>query len=250
MHILMSNDDGVTAEGLSCLEKALSKIARVTVIAPDQNRSGVSSGISLETPLRVRKTIMGYYQLNGTPADCVKLALSGFLDEEPDMVVSGINAGANLGDDVWYSGTVGAAMEGRYLKLPSIAVSSIGEHGSDMHYETAASVVVDLVQKLQQQPMEPGLILNVNVPSVPLVQLNGVKICRQGHRYFSEPLQATVDGRNEPIYWTGRVGRVRDGGEGTDFHAIHEGYASVTPMHVDLTEHRRISALQDWLAKE
>ncbi len=247
MKILMSNDDGVTAEGLSCLEKALSTIADVTVIAPDQNRSGVSSGISLETPLRVRKTVMGYYQLNGTPADCVKLALSGFLDEEPDMVVSGINAGANLGDDVWYSGTVGAAMEGRYLRLPSIAVSSVGEHGSPMHYETAAQVVLNLVKRLQRQPMESGLIFNVNVPSVPGNVLKGVKICRQGHRYFSEPLQATVDGRNEKIYWTGRVGQIRDGGEGTDFHAVHQGYASVTPMHVDLTEHRRIGVLQDWL---
>ncbi|MDF2530186.1 MAG: stationary phase survival protein SurE [Gammaproteobacteria bacterium] len=247
MHILVTNDDGIFAPGIMVLAKALAEFCKVTVIAPDQNRSGVSSAISLETPLRVQATpTEGWYQLNGTPADCVKLALSGFMNEEPDMVVSGINAGANLGDDVIYSGTVGGAIEGRFLGLPSIAVSCIGHHGK-MYYESSAKVACDLVKKLMHSPIDPGIILNVNVPNVPMEEIKGMKVTRQGERHFSEPLMPTEDGRGRRIYWLGESGKVKDDSEGTDFHAVFNNFVSVTPMQIDLTHYKRISATQHWL---
>ncbi|MDF2691183.1 MAG: acid phosphatase [Gammaproteobacteria bacterium] len=246
MHILVTNDDGVFAPGIMALAKALAEFCKVTVIAPDQNRSGVSSAISLETPLRVQETPTGWYQLNGTPADCVKLALSGFMNEEPDMVVSGINAGANLGDDVIYSGTVGGAIEGRFLGLPSIAISCIGHHGK-MYYDTSAKVACDLVKKLMRSPMEPGIILNVNVPNVPMEEIKGMKVTRQGERHFSEPLMPTEDGRGRRIYWLGESGKVKDDSEGTDFHAVYNNFVSITPMQVDLTSYPRIKSMQTWI---
>ena len=245
MHILVTNDDGVFAPGIMALVQSLSKIAKITVIAPDRNQSGVSSAISLETPLRVQQSTNGWYQLNGTPADCVKLALSGFLNEEPNMVVSGINAGDNLGDDVIYSGTVAAAIEGRFLGLPAIALSSAGK--TDMYYDTAGSVALELVKRLNRSPLPAGLILNVNVPAIPLHELKGVQVTRQGERHFSEPLMPTLDGRNKRIYWLGEPGRIKDDSAGTDFHAISQGYAAVTPMQIDMTAHQRIGELQRWL---
>jgi len=247
MHILVTNDDGVFAPGIVALATALEKVAKVTVIAPDRNQSGVSSALSLETPLRVMQLPNGWYQLNGTPADCVKLALSGFMNEEPDMVFSGINAGPNLGDDVVYSGTVAAAIEGRFLGLPSIAISSNGK--SDMYYETAGSVALQLVKKLNRSPLPSGLILNVNVPAIPLEELKGIQVTRQGERHFSEPLKPTLDGRNKRIYWLGEAGRIKDDTDGTDFHAVKNGYAAITPMQIDMTAHRRIAEVQHWLAK-
>lgn len=250
MHILVTNDDGVFAPGIITLAKALAEFCKVTVIAPDQNKSGVSSAISLETPLRVQETPTGgggWYQLNGTPADCVKLALSGFMNEEPDMVVSGINAGANLGDDVIYSGTVGGAIEGRYLRLPSIAISCVGHHGK-MYYDTSAKVACDLVKKLLHHPMRPGSVLNVNVPNIPYEELKGMKITRQGERHFSEPLMPTEDGRGRRIYWLGDSGKVKDDSEGTDFHAVYNNFVSISPMQIDLTDYKRISETQDWLS--
>jgi len=249
MHILITNDDGIFAPGITALAHALSAIAKVSVIAPDQNRSGVSSAITLENPLRIMKTPTGWWQLNGTPADCVKLALSGFLNEEPDMVVSGINAGANLGDDVIYSGTVGGALEGRYLKFPPIAISATGLRHDSMFYETAAKVAVDLVKRVMQAPPEPGIVLNVNVPSVPHDALKGMQITRQGDRHFSEPVMASEDGRGRRIYWLGDSGKVKDGSEGTDFHAVHGQYVSVTPLHVDLTAHHKTEHFKTWLDK-
>lgn len=253
MHILITNDDGAFASGIVALVEVLSKIAEVTVIAPDQNRSGVSSAISLErplrvmeTPMRIMKTPIEWYQLNGTPADCVKLALSGFLKKVPDVVISGINAGANLGDDVIYSGTVGAAIEGRHLKLPPIAVSCTGHHGK-MYYDTAARVVANLVQHLQDQTLKKGLVLNVNVPNVPYEEIQGLQITRQGDRHLSEPLMPTEDGRGRRIYWLGEPGQVSDGGQGTDFHAVHSGYVSITPLHVDLTAHSMMNTVQGWV---
>ena len=248
MHILITNDDGIFAPGILALAEALAKIARVTVIAPDQNRSGVSSAISLESPLRVMKTPTNWWQLNGTPADCIKLALSGFLNDEPDMVVSGINAGANLGDDVVYSGTVGGAIEGRFLKYPPIAISATGKRHDEMFYETAAQVAVSLVQKMLAKPFATGVILNVNVPSIPYAELKGLEVTRQGDRHFSEPLMPSEDGRGRRIYWLGDSGKIKDGSKGTDFHAVHNKYASVTPMHVDLTAHKVIDHLHAWLA--
>ena len=247
MHILVTNDDGIFAPGIIALAEALAKIAKVTVIAPDHNRSGVSSGISLETPIRVFERSPGWFQVNGTPADCIKLALSGFISEEPTMVVSGINAGANLGDDVIYSGTVAAAIEGRFLRFPSIALSCVGK--KDMHYETAAQVAVNLVKRLQHHPLQSGVILNVNVPNVPPAELKGIQITRQGDREFSEPLKPTLDGHGKTIYWLGDVGRSKDDGEGTDFHAVYNGYAAVTPMHLDMTAHGKIGMVQKWISE-
>lgn len=231
------------------LANALAKIARISVIAPDQNRSGVSRAITLENPLRIMQTPTGWWQLNGTPADCVKLALSGFLNEEPDMVVSGINAGPNLGDDVLYSGTVGGAMEGRYLKYPPIAISTTGLRHDEMHYETAAAVAVDLVERIIAEPPQPGVIFNVNVPSLPREQLKGIEITRQGDRHFSEPVMAAEDGRGRRIFWLGEPGKIKDGSEGTDFHAVHRHRVSVTPIQIDLTAHRFLPDLQTWLNK-
>ena len=249
MHIIVTNDDGIFAPGIVCLAEALSKIAKVTVIAPEQNKSGVSSAISLETPLRVFEKAPGWFQVNGTPADCVKLALSGFLSEEPTMVVSGINSSANLGDDVIYSGTVGGAIEGRFLGLPSIAVSCVAKRNETPHYETSAHVVMELVKRLNRKSLESGLILNVNVPNVPISELKGIKITRQGDREFAEPLKPTIDGHGRPIYWLGDVGRSKDDVEGTDFHAVLSGYAAVTPMQIDMTAHRKIQVVQKWLAE-
>ena len=253
MHILITNDDGAFAPGILALVEALSEIADITVIAPDQNRSGVSSSISLEkplrvmeTPMRIMKTPMEWYQLDGTPADCVKLALSGFLNDMPDIVVSGINAGANLGDDVLYSGTIGGAIEGRFLELPPIAVSCTGHRGK-MYYDSAAKVTVDLIKQLQKQKLESGIVLNLNVPNVPYKEIQGIQLTRQGDRHLSEPLMPTEDGRGRRMYWLGGPGKVSDGGKGTDFHAVHSGYASVTPLQVDLTAHSSMNVVQGWM---
>ncbi len=247
MHILITNDDGIFAPGITALAEALQKIAKVSVIAPDQNRSGVSRAITLENPLRVMKTPVGWWQLNGTPADCVKLALGGFLNEQPDMVVSGINAGANLGDDVLYSGTVGGAMEGRFLKYPPIAISATAHRHDQMFYETAARVACELVQKIVREQADPGLIFNVNVPSIPFEELQGYQITRQGDRHVSEPMLASEDGRGRRIYWLGESGKIKDGSEGTDFHAVHSNKVSVTPLQIDLTAHREIEKVRQWL---
>jgi 5'-nucleotidase len=248
MKILVTNDDGILAGGIKALAEALKQIADVVVIAPDRNQSGVSSALSLETPLRVMEVRDNWYQLNGTPADCVKLALSGFLNDEPDLVVSGINAGPNMGDDVVYSGTVAAAIEGRFLSLPSIALSCVGE--KEMNYEAAAKVAVDLVKRLRRKPLESGLILNVNVPNVPYDEIKGMKTTRQGERDFAQPLMPTEDGRGKRIYWLGGTGRVKDDSDGTDFHAVKNHYVSVMPMHVDMTAYEKIKVVQNWIEKE
>lgn len=250
MHILVTNDDGAFAPGIWTLVNALESIAEVTVIAPDQNKSGISSALSLETPLRIMKTpnSKSYWQMNGTPADCIRLALSGFLEHEPDMVISGINAGDNLGDNVIYSGTVGGATEGRFLKYPPIAISSAGRSHDQMYYETAAKVTIDLVKKLRKKPMKSGVILNVNVPSVPYEKLQGMQITRLGDRHFGEPIIPAEDGRGRRIYWIGDTGKIKDDSPGTDFHAIHNDFVSITPLHVDLTSHTHIGELKNWMA--
>ena len=247
MHILITNDDGIFAPGITALAEALQQIAKVSVIAPDQNRSGVSRAFTLEYPLRVMHTPVGWWQLNGTPADCVKLALGGFLNDQPDMVVSGINAGANLGDDILYSGTVGGAMEGRFLKYPPIAISATAHRHDQMYYETAARVACELVQKIVREKADPSLIFNVNVPSIPFDELQGYQITRQGDRHLSEPMLASEDGRGRRIYWLGESGKIKDGSEGTDFHAVHSNKVSVTPLQIDLTAHREIEKVRQWL---
>ena len=245
MKILISNDDGVHAPGLSFLAAALEKIADITVVAPDRNRSGVSNSLTLENPLRVITLPNGYYSVNGTPTDCVHLAVTGLMKEMPDMVVSGINEGSNLSDDVLYSGTVAAATEGRFLGLPSMAVSLAGHRCE--HYETAAQVAKTMVEQLRKTPLTADTILNVNVPDVPFSELRGIQVTRLGTRHIAEPTVKAIDPRGRKIYWVGLPGPEQDAGPGTDFYAVNTGYVSVTPLHVDLTHYKVLDELSNWV---
>jgi 5'-nucleotidase len=243
--ILVSNDDGYMARGINALAGALSDIADVMVMAPDRNHSGASNSLTLHSPLRVHQAADDRYFVNGTPSDCVHLALSGYLPDDPDIVVSGVNHGANLGDDVIYSGTVAAAMEGRFLGLPAIAVSLVGRHGK--HFDTAARVACDLVKRLQSNPLAGDVILNVNVPDLPFDELTGVEVTRLGFRHRSEPLVEEKDPRGRTIYWIGPAGPGQDAGPGTDFEAVERGAVAVTPLKVDLTRHESLPGLREWL---
>jgi 5'-nucleotidase len=245
MKILVSNDDGYLATGINVLTAALEAIADVVVVAPDRNRSAASNSLTLKNPLRVSEVAPNRFKVDGTPSDCVHLALTGFLDFEPDLVVSGINHGANLGDDTIYSGTVAAAMEGRFLGLPTIAVSLVGNKLA--HFNTAAAVAVELVQKIERAPFPSDVILNLNVPNIPLSELKGVRATRLGFRHKSEQILKDTDPYGRPIYWVGPAGEGQDAGEGTDFFAIEQGFASVTPLKVDLTRHSAVKDLSDWL---
>ena len=247
MKILVSNDDGYLATGITMLADALAEIAEVVVVAPDRNHSGASNSLTLHAPLRIHKVMDRRYFVNGTPSDCVHLALSGFLDFEPDIVVSGVNHGANLGDDVIYSGTVAAAMEGRFLGFPAIAVSLVGRQGGQ--FAAAAKVACDLVQRLQEFPLPNDVILNVNVPDRPYEELKGIQATRLGFRHRSEPLIKTKDPQDKTIYWIGPAGPGQDAGPGTDFEAIEKGAVAVTPLKVDLTWHQALPELGDWLGK-
>ncbi len=248
MKILVSNDDGYLATGLNVLADALSDIADVVVVAPDRNRSAASNSLTLHDPLRVSKVSENRYRVNGTPSDCVHLALTGFLDEEPDLVVSGINHGANLGDDVIYSGTVAAAMEGRFLGLPTIAVSLVGHHLQ--HFDTAARVATELVQRLDEDPLPAEFILNVNVPNRPYEELTGIQVARLGFRHKSEPVVKSEDAHGRTIFWVGPAGAGQDAGDGTDFHAIDQGGVAITPLKVDLTRHEAIPQVAEWLKRD
>lgn len=245
MKILVSNDDGYLATGINALAEALAEIAEVVVVAPDRNHSGASNSLTLHSPLRIHEIAKNRYFVNGTPSDCVHLALSGFLDYEPDIVVSGINHGANLGDDVIYSGTVAAAMEGRFLGFPAVAVSLVGS--APAHFDTAAQVACDLVRKLQNNPLPSDAILNVNVPDLPYDQVGGVQAARLGFRHKAEPMVRTKDPRDRTIYWIGPAGPGQDSGEGTDFEALSNGFVAVTPLKVDLTRHEALPQLSSWL---
>lgn len=245
MKILVSNDDGYLATGINVLAEALEKIADVVVVAPDRNRSAASNSLTLHDPLRIAQVGERRYRVNGTPSDCVHLALTGFLEEEPDLVVSGINHGANLGDDVIYSGTVAAAMEGRFLGFPTIAVSLVGHRMR--HFDTAARVASELVQRLERRSMPSEFIFNVNVPDRPYEELAGIRTCRLGFRHKSEPVVKSEDPHGRTIYWVGPAGAGQEAGPGTDFHAIEEGAVSITPLKVDLTRHEALSQVEDWL---
>jgi 5'-nucleotidase len=245
MHILISNDDGYLAPGIRCLADALACIADVTVVAPDRDRSGASNSLTLDSPIRARKMENGYTRVEGTPTDCVHLAITGLLKEEPDIVVAGINSGANLGDDVLYSGTVAAAMEGRFLGLSAIAVS-MGSF-QPQHYETAARVACELVEQVKSQPVPAETILNVNVPDVPWEDLAGWQVTRLGHRHKSEPVIRQLDPRGRPIYWVGPPGAEQDAGPGTDFYAVKLNFVSITPIHADLTRHDVLDDLKQRL---
>ena len=245
MKILLSNDDGYRAEGLKHLYDALKSLADLTLVAPDRNRSGASNSLTLDVPLRVFPFAENCYAVNGTPTDCVHLAISGLFDFDHDMVVSGINDGANLGDDVLYSGTVAAAVEGRFLGLPAIAVSLVLAGHS--HFATAARVAAEMVMRIQRSPLDRATILNVNVPDVPYEQLQGYQATRLGFRHRAERIVPTQDPRGRPVYWIGPAGVGEDAGPGTDFHAVANGYVSVTPLQIDLTRHGAVDDIRDWL---
>ncbi len=245
MRILISNDDGYRAAGLACLAEALQAHAHIDVVAPDRDRSGASNSLTLENPIRADVMENGFIRVNGTPTDCVHLAITGLLDEEPDMVIAGINAGANLGDDVLYSGTVAAAMEGRFLGYPALALSLAGSRLE--HFATAARVAQLLVDHLQSEPLPADIILNVNVPDLPWEALVGFQVTRLGHRHKAEPVIKDSDPRGRPIYWVGPSGPEQDAGPGTDFHAVRQGCVSVTPLQVDLTRHGALELTARWL---
>ena len=246
MNILLSNDDGVNALGIKILHQELIKLAKVTVVAPDRNCSGASNSLTLLNPLRAQTLDNGYISVNGTPTDAVHLGISQLMLPLPDLVVAGINNGANLGDDTLYSGTVAAATEGRHMGMPAVAVSLVGKN--EQHYQTAAVVAAKIISRLKEHPLGADQILNINVPDLPLSQLKGVKVTRLGHRHKAETMKKMQDPWHRDIYWYGSLGQEQDGGEGTDFHAVANGYASITPLTVDMTAHQSLSAMSDWLA--
>ena len=247
IRILLSNDDGYLAPGIRTLYEVLSQFAEVVAIAPDRNRSGASSSLTLDRPLRTHTDSEGFICVDGTPTDCVHIALTGLLDFHPELVVSGINAGANLGDDVLYSGTVAAAMEGRHLGLPAIAVSLCGE--TPEHFDTAALVTQRVIQAVLQHAPPPVAVLNVNVPDLPMHEIAGVRSTRLGARHRAEAVVRDIDPRGRAIYWIGPAGEEQDAGPGTDFHAINNGFVSVTPLHVDLTQHSSREDVGGWLER-
>lgn len=247
MHFLISNDDGIFAEGIQVLSDAVRQLGEVTIVAPDQNRSGASNSLTLESPVRLKEIDKNVFRLSGTPTDCVHIALTGLLIEDPDMVVSGINAGANLGDDVIYSGTVAAAMEGRFLGLPAVAVSLVsGDRAS--HYATAGEAVVRIIRQLLKDPLPADTILNVNVPDLPWSEIRGFEVTRLGHRHRAEPTIRQTDPRGREMYWIGPAGAEQDAGPGTDFDAVKRGYISVTPLHVDLTRYQALDQVAGWVS--
>ncbi len=247
MKILVSNDDGYHAEGIIALADALSELAHVTVVAPDRDRSGASNSLTLDNPIRAFRQENGFYRVEGTPTDCVHLAVTGLLEEEHDMVVAGINAGANLGDDVLYSGTVAAATEGRFLGLPAMAVSLAGHESK--HYQTACIVARKLVGQLRCEPLPADTILNVNVPDLPWEEIAGFEVTRLGHRHKAEPMIEDVDPRGRRIFWVGPPGGEQDSGPGTDFFAIRNKRVSITPLQVDLTCYTALDGLARWVEK-
>jgi 5'-nucleotidase len=247
MRVLVSNDDGVDAPGIRALAQALTALGEVTVVAPDRDRSGASNSLTLDQPIRVITMDNGYHRVAGTPTDCVHLAITGLLDHEPDIVVSGINNSANLGDDVIYSGTVAAAMEGRFLGLPAIAVSLASREHKPLHFDTAARAAVEIVQRLVSSPLPADTILNVNVPDRPWSEIRGFEVTRLGHRHRAEPCVAQMDPRGRPIWWIGAAGAEKDDGAGTDFHAVRTGHISITPIHVDLTRYQALERVASWV---
>lgn len=248
MRILLSNDDGYQAPGLRALADMLAPLVNITVVAPDRDRSGSSNSLTLDTPIRAHTMENGFIRVEGTPTDCVHLAITGLLEQEPDMVVAGINAGANMGDDVIYSGTVAAATEGRFLGLPAMAVS-MASHEPE-YFSTGARVVARLISHLQMSPLNAESILNINVPDIPYGELKGIRVTRLGHRHKAEAVVKQLDPRGRPVYWVGPAGPEQDAGAGTDFDAVRNGYVSVTPIQVDLTRHSALEEVANWLEGE
>ena len=247
MRILVSNDDGYFSPGIALLAERLAALGEVTVVAPERDRSGASNSLTLDRPLTVRRAANGFRYIDGTPTDCVHLALTGLVDPLPDLVVSGINHGANMGDDTIYSGTVAAATEGYLFGIPSLAVSLVGKTGR--HFETAAAVAVQMVERFARAPFAPPILLNINVPDVPLAELGGIEATRLGRRHKAEPVVQVKTPRGETAYWIGPAGDAQDAGPGTDFHAVAAGRVSVTPLQIDLSQHQQLPLVKAWLSK-
>ena len=245
MRILLSNDDGYFSPGLAVLAEALDGLGEITVVAPERDRSGASNSLTLDRPLTVRRSANGFLFVNGTPTDCVHLAVTGLLEKLPDIVVSGINLGANMGDDTIYSGTVAAAMEGFLLGIPAIAMSLSSKEGR--HFATAARIARELVERFSRLPAAQPVLLNVNVPDVAHEALGGVEVTRLGKRHKAEPVIKAITPRNQTVYWIGAAGGAQDAGPGTDFHAVESGRVSVTPLQIDLTHQHQIKLVRDWL---
>ncbi|MBT0961484.1 5'/3'-nucleotidase SurE [Denitromonas iodatirespirans] len=246
MRILISNDDGYFAPGIEALAAALAQVGEVTVVAPERDRSGASNSLTLDRPLSLRRGANGFYHVNGTPTDCVHLAVTGMLDTLPDMVVSGINHGANMGDDTIYSGTVAAATEGYLLGVPSMAVSLASKNPQD--FTAAAQIAAELADRFKRQPMRQPVLLNVNVPEGAVGDIKGMKVTRLGRRHKAEPVIKSLSPRNETIYWIGPAGEAQDAGDGTDFKAVADGFVSITPLQIDLTHAAQMSTVATWLA--
>jgi len=248
MEILISNDDGIEASGIRVLAKAMRGLGTVVIVAPDKNRSGASNSLTLDAPIRIKEIREGEFRVSGTPTDCVHVALTGLLDEDPDIVVSGINSGSNLGDDVIYSGTVAAAMEGRFLGYPAVALSlAFDENPEHRYFDTAGEAAIRLVKQLQKDPLPADTILNVNVPNCPWSEIRGFEVTRLGHRHRAEPVVKALDPRGREMYWIGPAGAEQDAGPGTDFDAIRRKCISVTPIHVDLTRYQALDQVAGWV---
>ena len=246
MHLLLSNDDGIHATGLKLLANALAPLGKITVVAPNRDRSASSNSLTLERPIRAQTVEENWYSVDGTPTDCVHLAITGLIEDEPDIVVAGINNGANLGDDVIYSGTVAAAMEGRFLGLPAVAISVASFQPRFL--EVAAQVSHELIAKLSTTQLPKDVIININIPDLPKQELKGIQTTRLGNRHKAEPVIKSEDPRGKPIYWVGSAGPELDAGPGTDFHAIKNGYVSVSPMHLDLTHYKAMQDVAEWVS--
>ena len=247
MRILVSNDDGYFAPGIAALALALSSVADVTVVAPERDRSGASNSLTLDRPLTLRRAANGFYYVDGTPSDCVHLAVTGIFETLPEMVISGVNHGANMGDDTIYSGTVAAATEGYLLGVPSMAISLVSRDASD--FSVAAQVAVDLVLRFMRQPFLEPVLLNVNVPDLPYERLGPPCVTRLGRRHKAEPVVRGTTPRGDTVYWVGAAGRASDAGEGTDFHAVNNGLISVTPLQIDLTHSAQTGLITGWLSQ-
>lgn len=245
MRILLSNDDGYFAPGLAALAGALAGLGEIVVVAPEQNRSGASNSLTLDRPLFLKQAANGFHFVNGTPTDCVHLAVTGMLDELPDIIVSGINNGANMGDDTIYSGTVAAATEGYLLGIPSIAISLTSFEGNN--FDSAGRVARELVERFIRQPINEPVLLNVNVPDMPYAELRGMEVTRLGRRHKAEAVVKMISPRNETVYWVGAAGAAADSGEGTDFNAIERGVVSITPLQIDLTHTAQLNAVRHWM---
>jgi len=245
MRILLSNDDGYFAPGLAALAEALAGLGEIVVVAPEQNRSGASNSLTLDRPLFLKQAANGFHFVNGTPTDCVHLAVTGMLDKLPDIIVSGINLGANMGDDTIYSGTVAAATEGFLLGIPSIAISLTSFEGNN--FDSAGLVAKELVERFIRNPINEPLLLNVNVPDRPHAELQGMEVTRLGRRHKAEPVVKMISPRTETVYWVGAAGAAADSGPGTDFNAVDRGFVSITPLQIDLTHTAQLNAVRHWM---